>query len=263
MSSMRWGLVKQQVSVQLLVRTLNFFSLSLFILQPAVFSAVGMLLSHAAGNEVPDLIYSVIGGGIMGMWSGIVFTSTYDITGDRRNGMLELIVGSPTSLVNVEAIRTFTNVLCGLFALLIAFTAAMSIFGYSLSGANLWGTAISLLLLLFAMWCSGVFLANFLAWSRISGTFVEYLEMPIAIICGFMFPIRVLPGWMQVVSGAFPIRWALEAMNESLLGMRDLTYLGTHWLITIALSLVILVITNWLQVKVEEKIRVNGELSSI
>jgi ABC-2 type transport system permease protein len=113
------------------------------------------------------------------------------------------------------------------------------------------------------MWCSGVFLANFLAWSRISVTFVEYLEMPIAIICGFMFPIRVLPNWMQTVSGAFPIRWALEAMNESLLGMSDLTYLGTHWLITIALSLLILVITNWLQAKVEDKIRVSGELSSI
>ena len=33
--------------------------------QPAVFTAVGMLLSHAAGNATPDLVYSVIGGGIM------------------------------------------------------------------------------------------------------------------------------------------------------------------------------------------------------
>ncbi len=260
---MRWGLIKQQMSIQLLVRTLNFFSLSLFILQPAVFSAVSMLLSHAAGNAVPDLVYSVIGGGIMGMWSGIVFTSTYDITGDRRNGMLELITGSPTSLASVEAIRTFTNVLCGFFALLVAFTAAMGIFGYSLNEANLWGATISLLLLLFAMWVSGIFLANFLAWSRISGTFVEYLEMPIAIICGFMFPIRVLPEWLQVVSGAFPMRWALEAMNESLLGMRDITYLGTHWLIAIGLCMALLVVTNWMQNKVQDKIRISGELSSI
>jgi ABC-2 type transport system permease protein len=263
MKCIRWGLVKQQMSVQLLVRTLNFFSLSLFILQPAVFSAVGMLLSHAAGNDVPDLVYSVIGGGIMGMWSGIVFTSTYDITGDRRNGMLELITGSPTSLASVEAIRTFTNVLCGFFAVLIAFSAAMFIFDYSLNGANLWGAGISLLILLFAMWCSGVFLANFLAWSRISGTFVEYLEMPVAIFCGFMFPIRVLPDWMQTISGIFPIRWALEAMNESLLGMRDVRYLAEHWLLAIGLCLLLLVATNWLQNKVQDKIRINGELSSI
>ena len=66
----------------------EFLSLGLFVIQPAVFSAVGMLLSHAAGNAMPDLVYTVIGGGIMGMWSGIVFTSTFDITGDRYNGML-------------------------------------------------------------------------------------------------------------------------------------------------------------------------------
>jgi ABC-2 type transport system permease protein len=162
-----------------------------------------MLLSHAAGNAVPDLVYNVIGGGIMGMWSGIVFTSTYDITDDRRNGLLELIVGSPTSLASVEAIRTLTNVLAGFFSLTLAFLAAMGIFGYSLRGANLWGACISLVLLLFAMWCAGVFLAISWHWSRISAV-CGILEMPIAILCGFMFPIHILPQWLQVISGSSP-----------------------------------------------------------
>jgi ABC-2 type transport system permease protein len=113
------------------------------------------------------------------------------------------------------------------------------------------------------MWCIGVFLANFFVWSRISGTFVEYLEMPIAILCGFMYPIRVLSEWLQIISGFIPIRWALEAMNESLLGMRDMSYLGTHWALSLALSLTIMAITHWLQNKVHDVIRINGELSSI
>ncbi len=263
MSRIRWGLVREQVKVQFRVRTLNTLSLGLFVLQPAVFTAVGMLLAHAAGNSTPDLVYTVIGGGIMGMWSGIVFTSTYDITGDRRNGMLELIVGSPTSLNVIEAIRTLTNVLSGLFSLALAFIAAMAIFGYSLKDANLWGAGISLVLLLFAMWCIGVFLANFLAWSRLSGTFVDYLEMPIAFLCGFMFPVRVLPQWIQIVSGFIPIRWALQAMNESLLGTADTQFLVTHWGATILLSVILLLITHRLQNKVHDSIRVSGELSSI
>jgi ABC-2 type transport system permease protein len=258
-----WGLIKQQMAVQFQVRTLNLYSLGLFVIQPAVFSAVGMLLSRAAGNSTPDLVYNVIGGGIMGMWSGLVFTSTFDIAGDRRNGMLELIVGSPTSLNLIEAIRTLTNVLSGLFSLGLAFLAAILIFGYSFAGANIWGVVISLLLLLFAMWSIGVFLANFLAWSRLSGTFVDYLEMPIAFLCGFMYPIRVLPVWVQYISGAVPIRWALEAMNESLLGSFDLKYLAIHWAMAIGLSLVLLVITLWLQGKVHDNIRLSGELSSI
>jgi len=263
MNNLRWGLLKQQVLVQLRVRTLNLLSLGLFVIQPAVFSAVGMLLSHAAGNATPDLVYSVIGGGIMGMWSGIVFTSTYDITSDRRYGTLELIVGSPTSLATVEAIRTLTNVISGLFSISLAFVAALTIFGYSLNGVNIWGAGISLVLLLFSMWCIGIFLANFLAWSRLSGSFVDYLEMPIAFLCGFMYPIRVLPGWLQILSGALPIRWALQAMNESLLGNHDWSFLVTHWVITVGISLVFIAITRWLQDKVHDSIRVSGELSSI
>lgn len=263
MIKFRWGLIKQQMAVQFQVRTLNLYSLALFVIQPAVFSAVGMLLSRAAGNSTPDLVYNVIGGGIMGMWSGLVFTSTFDIAGDRRNGMLELIVGSPTSLNLIEAIRTLTNVLSGLFSLGLAFLAATLIFGYSFAGANVWGVIISLLLLLFAMWSIGVFLANFLAWSRLSGTFVDYLEMPIAFLCGFMYPIRVLPDWLQTISGAVPIRWALEAMNESLLGSFDMKYLTFHWAMTIILSLVLIMITTWMQAKVHDKIRLSGELSSI
>lgn len=263
MTDFRWGLIKQQMSVQFLVRTLNPFSLGLFVIQPAVFSAVGMLLSRAAGNSTPDLVYSVIGGGIMGMWSGLVFTSTYDIMGDRRNGMLELIVGSPTSLNAVEAIRTLTNVLSGLFSLALAFLVAILIFGYTFADVNFWGVLISLVLLLFSMWSIGVFLANFLAWSRLSGTFVDYLEMPIAFLCGFMYPIRVLPVWLQHISGAVPIRWALEAMNESLLGTRDMKYLVIHWAMAIGLSIILILVTRWMQIKVHDSIRLSGELSSI
>ena len=263
MKNLRWGLIKQQMLVQLHVRTLNLLSLALFVIQPAVFTAVGMLLAHAAGNAMPDLVYSVIGGGIMGMWSGLVFSSTYDITGDRLYGTLELIIGSPTSLTTIEAIRTLTNVLAGVSSLSLAFVAALAIFGYSLKGINFWGAIISILLLLFAMWCIGIFLANFLAWSRLSGGFVDYIEMPIAFLCGFMYPIRVLPGWLQILSGVLPIRWALQAMNESLLWNHDWSFLVTHWAVTVGLSVVFIVITRWLQDKVHDSIRVSGELSSI
>ena len=77
---------------------------------------------------------------------------------------------------------------------------------------------------------------------------------------------RLPSGWMGrpgCGAGVIPIRWALQAMNESLLGSRDLTYLVTHWAIAIAISLILLAITRWLQEKVHDSIRVTGELSSI
>jgi len=251
------------MNVQLRVRTFDLMSLLLLLLQPAIFSGVGMLLSRAAGNLRPDLIYTVIGGGIMGMWSGLVFTSTYDIRADRRDGTLELIVASPTSLGAVEAIRTMTNVMAGLLSMLVAFTTAVLIFGYSLAEANLVAAFVSCFLILLGMWSLGVFFANFLVWSRLSGSIVEFLEMPVAILCGFMYPIHILPVWMQSISAIFPIRWALEAMNAALVGAGDSRFYASQWGLSLFLSLVFWLATRWMEGKVHDQIRVTGEMSSI
>lgn len=263
MSGHAGRLIWRQMNVQLRVRTFDLMSLLLLLFQPAIFSGVGMLLSRAAGNTQPDLVYTVIGGGIMGMWSGLVFTSTYDIRSDRRDGTLELIAASPTSLGIVEAIRTMTNVLAGLLSMLVAFTAAVLIFDYSLAGAHLAAAIISLLLILLGMWALGVFLANFLVWSRLSGSFVEFTEMPVAILCGFMYPIHILPAWMQAISAIFPIRWALEAMDAALVGAGDLRFYAFQWGLSLLLSLIFWLMTRWLEGKVHDRIRVTGEMSSI
>ncbi len=263
MSSRLLRLVWRQMTVQIRVRTLSWWTLGLFVIQPAIFSAVGMLLSRMAGHAVPDLVYTVIGGGIMGMWSGLVFSSAVDITRDRRDGTLELIVGSPTSLGVVEAIRTFTNVLTGLFSLGLAFLAAMLVYRYSLAGVNLFHALFSLFLVLFALWCIGVFLANFLAWSRLGGNLVNFLETPVAVFCGFMYPVAILPAWMQAVSAAIPVRWALQALNAALHRETDMALLRSYWGLALLLSLAFWALAIWLQGKVHNHIRVTGELKSI
>jgi ABC-2 type transport system permease protein len=256
-------LLIRQMDVQLRMRMLNLFSLGLFFIQPAIFSGIGMILSHAAGNPAPNLIYTVLGGAMMGMWSGLVFTSTYDIRTDRREGTLELIVGSPTSLRRVEGMRTLTNVLAGLVSLVAAVLVAILIYHYSFAGINVIGVAISLVLILFALWCLGVFLANLMAWSRLSGSIVDYLEMPMAVLCGFMFPISILPHWMQSISAIFPLRWGLAGLRDSMDGSLINSVLLTEWLLCLGISLVFLFISRWLDGKVHDHIRITGELHSI
>jgi ABC-2 type transport system permease protein len=258
-----WRLFRRQISVQLRIRVFNTFSLGLFFIQPAIFSAVGMVLSKVAGNSTPNLVYTVIGGGVMGIWSGMLFTSTFDILRDRRDGVLELIVGSPTSLGTVEAIRTFANVAAGLVSMLAAIAAAVLIFHYDFAGANLAGAIGSFLLVLFGIWTMGVFLSNFLAWSRLSGTFINYLEAPVAVICGFMYPVTILPLGLQAVSMIFPMRWALEAMDTCLLGEFSLARLMPLWALALLIALAYLGLARWLEGLVHDKIRVSGELNSI
>jgi ABC-2 type transport system permease protein len=253
----------QQMKIQFQVRLFNLLSVGLYIIQPVGFSAIAMILSRIAGNDKPDLVYTVIGGGMLGMWSGLVFSSLYDIRADRREGTLEMIVASPTSLATVEAIRTFTNVLVGLVSMLAAFLAATLIFDYPLDVVNIPGAILSVIMILIGMWSIGVFLANFTVWSRLSGSYVEFLEVPVAILCGFMFPIRILPDWMQAISAFIPIRWALESLDAALIGQQDAKYLLGHWGMTLLLSLLFWGLTRLMERKVHDQIRVTGEMHSI
>lgn len=245
------------------MRVFNSLSLELFFFQPAIFSAVGILLSRAAGQQTPSLVYTVIGGGVLGIWSGMLFTSTFDILRDRRDGVLELIVGSPTSLGTVEAIRTFANVSAGLVSMLAAVLVAVLLFDYDFNGSFIPGALVSFLLVLAGIWSIGLFLSNFLAWSRLGGVFINYIEAPVAVICGFMYPISILPEWMQSISMIFPIRWALQAMNASLMGEQDLARLWGLWALSLGLSVCFWRLSRWLGDMVHDKIRVTGELNSI
>lgn len=253
----------RQMDVQLRMRTLNLYSLLLFFLQPAIFSAVGMILSNAAGNAAPDLVYTVIGGGIMGMWSSLVFTSTYDIRSDRREGTLELIVGSPTSMRTVEGIRTFTNVAAGTVSLIAAFIVALLIYNFPLEQVNLLTAFVSLVVILFGLWCMGVFLANLMVWSRLSTSIVEFIEMPVALLAGFMYPISILPLWMQDLSAIFPIRWGLGTLRDAMQGTMPDQQMLIQWAISLGISLVIYALARLLDQKVHDLVRVSGELSSI
>ena len=253
----------KQISIQIRMRAISIFSLGLLVVQPAVFSTVGYLLARLAGKPIPDLVHVIIGGGIMGMWSSIVFTSFFDISNDRREGTLELIVGSPTSITTVLAVRTFANVLTGMVSMLLSFFVAMVFFQLSVPLRNIPYILISLVILCFGFWCIGVFLAHFRVASRVTGMFINYLELPVAILAAFMFPIEYLPRWIVWLSNSIPLRWGVTSLNGSFQAGRPLSGIGIDWLISIGVSLIYLIITYLLSRKVHNMIRITGELSSV
>jgi ABC-2 type transport system permease protein len=258
----RLRFIWRQMNVQLQTRALSWETLGLLFVQPIVFSGVGFALARIAGSESEDIIYTIVGGGVMGLWSGMLFTSFYDITRDRTEGTLELIVGSPTSLNTILAVRILTNILTGALSLVGFFLVAALWFHLSFTNVSPLALIVSFMIILFAFWCIGVLLANFRAWSRASGSFINYLEMPIAVIGCFMFPANVLPVWLLPLSSILPLRWAVAALNGSLDGS-SAEFIFQNWLLALGLSVLYLMMAFWLSGKVHNKIRVSGELSSI
>jgi ABC-type multidrug transport system permease subunit len=253
----------KQLNVQIRLRSLSSLSFGLLVFQPAIFSLVGYLMARMAGKPAPDLIHVIIGGGIMGMWSSIVFTSFYDISNDRREGTLELIVGSPTSITTVLAVRTFGNVLTGMLSMLLSFFVAVVFFGLSIPLQNIPYILMSLVVLCFGFWSIGVFLAHFRVVSRATGMFINYLELPVAILAAFMFPFEYLPRWITWLSNSIPLRWGVTGLNASFQNGAVLTQIGYDWLASIGVSFLYLIVTYVLSRKVHDMIRVTGEMSSV
>jgi ABC-2 type transport system permease protein len=258
-----WRLIVRQIEVQFRLQALSWYTFVLLVVQPAIFSGVGFVLARMAGRPAPDLVYTIIGGGVMGLWSSLLFTSFYDISRDRREGTLELIVGSPASLGTVLSIRTLSNVLTGFLSLLASFFVAELWFRYDLPFQRLPGILVSILLLLLSFWCLGMFLANFHAWSRVSGNSVNYIELPVAVLCGFMYPVSVLPGWLQAFSYPLPVRWAVAALNQVLTGQGGFDTIWVNWLAALGLSLTFWLLARWMGRLIHDRIRMNGGLGMV
>ena len=258
----RLPFVWKQMKIQFRMRSLTAFSFTLLFAQPVFFSAVGYFLARAAGRSTPDLIYTIVGSGVMGVWSTVLFTSFFDIRADRREGVLELIIGSPTSLFAILSIRTFTNLLTGTISLMLSLIAVTFIFHFSLPGQNFVIILVSTVILLFSFWCIGVFLVHWQAVSRLSGLFINYLEMPVIILAGFMFPSRLLPDWARWFSGILPMSWAFDGLNVSLRPSVDWESLWTNWLMALGMSGIFLIVTMLMSKRVHDMIRVTGEISS-
>ncbi len=253
----------QQMNVQFRMRALSLFSFGLLVFQPATFSAVGYLLARMAGKAVPDMVHVIIGGGIMGLWSSLIFTSFFDISNDRREGTLELIVGSPTSLTTVLAVKTLTNILTGSISLVLSFLAAKLIFHFSIPPRNLPYILLSLLILLFGFWCMGLFLAHFRVWSRLTGMFINYLELPVSILAAYMFPIEYLPRSILWLSDSLPVRWGVSGLGSSFQSGPQFSAIWPDWSLALGVSLAYLLVTALLSQRVHDMIRVTGELSSV
>jgi ABC-2 type transport system permease protein len=127
--------VWKQINVQLRMRTLSMFSFGLVVTQPAIFSAVGYFLARAAGRTQIDFVHTIIGSGVMGLWSTLLFTSFFDLRADRREGTLELLVGSPTSLFSILAIRCFANVMLGSVSYALPLTRGIQAARLAMAGA--------------------------------------------------------------------------------------------------------------------------------
>jgi len=192
------------------------FNSVLAIVYPMFFATVAFFLFREGSPHA--LLYASFGASVMGVWSATSTSAGSALQRERWQGTLELLVAAPAHFSLV----------------MLPVTLAMSTIGiYSMAATLLWGRiafGISLHIahpLLFCLAVPATVISIGLLGFLLAVAFVRYrtawalgnlLEYPVWLVCGFLVPLSLFPGWVRPISWVLAPTWGMRAIRESAIG---------------------------------------------
>jgi|SRR5579859_3563204 len=227
--------------------TLKQFATDLFIIftvliQPLMVALLALWMLH--GTKSDDGIYVVVGSGMSGLWSSLLFMGGNSITVERWLGTLQTIIGVPTEISVIAFGKNLANVVQSLASMVICYIIAALLFNYNLSVAQPILFVISLLLTIVAFVSFGLILSPIFLLNPAMQQLQNGLEFPVYILAGFLFPIALLPGWTTPLSYILPPYWAARALHASSSSGGTLQEIVLSWAMLLLFSVVYLLISR-------------------
>jgi ABC-2 type transport system permease protein len=234
------------------------FILFAVLVQPLIIAIVGLWMLAERGGDYA--IFVVIGSGLTGLWSSLLFISGNSITSERWSGTLEMMVGLPTPLQVIVFGKNLSNVIQSLASMVVAYALISLLFGYPLAVQQPVLFAVSLIFLVMSFVSFGLMLAPFFVVNPAVQQWQNGLEFPVYILGGFLFPIALLPGWTTPLSFALAPYWAARALHGASSGGVGFGEIAFCWGMMLGLSLIYVLASSWLFKAVLKKARTDATL---
>jgi ABC-2 type transport system permease protein len=147
-----------------------------------------------------------------------IYGMTMSIGGDRNNGTLGYIFGTPANRLVVFMGRAFMNIMDGALGVVIAFTWGVVLMGLDLSNASLPSLALTILVTTIST-CGLGLLMGCLALITVNVMFVNnFVYFMLLIFSGANLPLAQLPVWIQTISYMLPLTRGIMAAREIVSG---------------------------------------------
>jgi ABC-2 type transport system permease protein len=189
-------------------------------------AADGLSDAGLGGGRVPPelLPYVYVSNAVFGLVGGVMFGMGYVVITDRETyRMLKYIYISPGHFQTYFLGRGLARGLEGVVGGTITILAGLTLPGIRahLSWAAIdWGwLAVFLSVGFVTLWAAGMILASaVMNLNRNSMFLSEGIGGVVYFLSGVVFPLSILPGWLQAVSLALPTTYWLEGMRRSIAG---------------------------------------------
>ena len=240
------------------VRTVNAFTNFSWLVFPLIFVILGLLLLSPGGGG--RSVYAILGGGLLGYWGMAYVEGGNEIQNERWSGTLEQIMGCPTPLAVIVVGKLCSSLLFGLLSFLPAIAVAYFAFHQTLQHIDIVPFAISFVVLTFAFFSMAMALAPLYAMWRWAFSVTNGFEIGVYVLGGFMFPISLLPSWLQALAAVFAPTWAVRALYAATGQPFGHDYVQ-WWAVSIALSCLYLAAAWLLFRMVDVRARASGQLA--
>lgn len=228
---------------------------------PLIFATVGLILIQGGANTSLASA-AILGSGIAGMWGTTLFGAGDSLGRERRTGTLEYIMVVPAELVDIVIGKSLAYALVGLLVMSEVLVAAVFLFGLPVGIPNPLEFLIAFLSTIISFSILGLFLGSFFVLTREASAISNTLEGFVFAVCGIMYPVSVLPSWVQVISYSIPATWGMVSLRFSLTG----GLYSTDFLMSVAflwsVSLAYFLAAQILFKIVEYRVRIKGDMSS-
>jgi ABC-2 type transport system permease protein len=253
-----WRTVLTVAEVTLRHQMNDSFILFAILVQPLIIAVLALfMLKDTAQNAA---MFVVVGSGLTGLWSSLLFISGNSINNERWQGTLETLVGVPTPFDVIVFGKNLANVVQSLLSMIVAYLLAALFFGYSLHMDQPLLFFISLLLGMFAFISFGLIIAPIFVMYREVQQWQNAMEYPVYILAGFLFPVLLLPGWTTPISYLLPPYWAAIALHGTSTANAPIEQTLFAWAMMIVFSVIDLFIASRLFKFMLYKARVDATL---
>lgn len=181
---------------------------------PLIFTLVALTFFKVAG-KTEFALFAVFGAGVAGMWATALFGCGDSIGDDRWQGTLEYMYITPSKLADVIAGRAIAYALIGLILMFEVLVLASVFFGIPLGIANPAAFLAALVLTIISFASIGLVFAPLFVLIRQWNAYANALEGFLFAVGGIVYPVTILPSWVQVMSYGLSPTWGSEAIRTA------------------------------------------------
>ena len=207
------------------------------IVSPIIWGLLlGMIYKEASLQDFT--LFALLGSGLSTFWASICFSSASDIHRERWYGTLENIYAAPAGFRWIVLGKIIGNSLWGMMSIAISFFVVWVVYKRPLVIEHPLWFIIGLLIMTLSLIAIGYFMAGLFTLSRNARLMMNFMEFPVYILCGILFPITLLPKALQYVGHLLSPTWAIKLLRYSITG--EGTYNHIYGLILLTIIYIIL-----------------------